>query len=145
MHCPTKVSGPSAGQEIAAVSLTVENELGRMHQGAAGGSQHSFPVVLTSGTGVKEAGRRELLSFRRGLFSPENMSGKRHKCGSDSGLGNGLIPGLFWLWSREIWGRDPSQQPRTHHWASSVLSARHSSSCSFSALPVGAGPGSHGC
>lgn len=63
MHCPAKVSGPLAGQEIAAVSLAVENELGWMHQEAAGGSQHSFPVVLTSGTGVNEAGRRELLSF----------------------------------------------------------------------------------
>lgn len=63
MRCPAKVSGPSAGQEIAAVSVTVENEVGRMSQEAAGGSQHSFPVVLTSGTGVNEAGRRELLSF----------------------------------------------------------------------------------
>lgn len=70
MHWPAKVSGPSAGQEIAAVSLAVENELGRMRQEAAGGSQHSFPVVLTSGTGVNEAGRRELLSFLpRSVFS----------------------------------------------------------------------------
>lgn len=63
MRCPTKVSGPSAGQEIAAVSLTAENELGRMHQEAAGGSQRSFPVALTSGATVNGGGKRGLLSF----------------------------------------------------------------------------------
>lgn len=98
MHCPAKVSGPSVGQEIAAVSLTAENELGRTRQEAAGGSQRSFPVVLTSGTRVNWGGRRRLFSFFffffSCLFSPEAVLGKRGKCGSDSGLGNGLALGV---------------------------------------------------
>lgn len=97
MRCPAKVSGPSAGQEIADVSLTAENELGRVRQEAAGGSQCSFPVVLTSGAGVNPGGRRgaALLSAKVFFFLPGLCWGKeREKCGSDSGLGNGLTTGV---------------------------------------------------
>lgn len=66
MHCPAKVSGLSAGQEIAAVSVTAENELGWTRQEAAGGSQCSFPVVLTSGARVNWGGGR-----RAALLSAE--------------------------------------------------------------------------
>lgn len=53
---PSEVSGPSAGQEIAAISLMAENELGRVRQEAAEGSQRSFPVVLTLGARVNRGG-----------------------------------------------------------------------------------------
>lgn len=104
MRCPAKVSGPLVGQEIAAVSLMAESKLGRTRQEAAGGSQRSFPVVLTSGAGVNWGGRRGLLSFLLRFVSSRDCAGRKRdgpagKCGSNSGLGNGLTRGLFWLWS----------------------------------------------
>ena len=79
------------------MSLAAENELGWPHQEAAEGSQRSFPAVLTSGT--EQARRRGLLSFLPS-FPPRAVLGKRGKCGNDSGLGNGLTPGVGWALER---------------------------------------------
>lgn len=140
MRCPAKVSGPSAGQEIAAVSLAAENELGRMRQEAAGGSQRSFPVVLTSGATVNGGGKRGLLSFlTRFVFSQGSAGGKMDspagKCGSDSGLGSGLTLGCLgsgvemsriWLHGGSLClpsTAHPSQRLLAPPWASSAFCA----------------------
>lgn len=88
---PSEVSGPSAGQEIAAVSLMAENELGRVRQEAAEGSQRSFPVVLTLGARVNRSGGGACSHSAEFVLS----RGMEGKCGSNSGnsLGDGLTPG----------------------------------------------------
>lgn len=111
-----------------------------MRQEAAGGSQRSFPVMLTSGAAVNGGGKRGLLSFlTRFVFSQGCAGGKTDgpagKCGSDSGLGNGLTCGCLGsgvemprIWLPEgslclLSTAHPSQRLLAPPWASSAFCA----------------------